>query len=50
VAEALWGDYRRGGRQDKPSFLKEFLPASNLRAAMNKGREGVPKRQRRHLV
>ena len=31
-------------------FLKEFLPAGNLRAAMSKGREGVPKRQRRHLV
>jgi radical SAM superfamily enzyme YgiQ (UPF0313 family) len=50
VAEALWSDYRRSGRQDKPSFLKEFLPAGNLRSAMSKGREGVPKRQRRHLV
>jgi radical SAM superfamily enzyme YgiQ (UPF0313 family) len=50
VAEALWSDYRRGGRQDKPSFLKEFLPAGNLRSATSKGREGVPKRQRRHLV
>ena len=50
VAEALWSDYRRGGRQDKPSFLKEFLPAGNLRSAMSKARAGVPKRQRRHLV
>jgi radical SAM superfamily enzyme YgiQ (UPF0313 family) len=50
VAEALWSDYRRGGRQDKPSFLKEFLPAGNLRSAISKSRASVPKRQRRHLV
>jgi hypothetical protein len=50
VAEALWSDYRRGGRQDKPSFLKEFLPAGNLRTANSKARTGVPKRQRRHLI
>ena len=25
VAEALWRDYQRGGRKDKPSFLKDFL-------------------------
>jgi hypothetical protein len=50
VAEALWSDYRRGGRQDKPSFLRQFLPAGNPRTALSKGREGVPKRQRRHLV
>ena len=27
VAEALWRDYQRGGRRDKPDFLREFLPA-----------------------
>jgi len=49
-AEALWSDYHRGGRQDKPSFLKESWPAGNLRLANSKARTGVPKRQRRHLV
>jgi hypothetical protein len=50
TAQVVWQDYQRGGRQDKPSFLKEFLPAGNLRSAMGKDRAGVPKRQRRHLV
>ena len=27
VAETLWRDYQRGGRHDKPGFLKDFLPA-----------------------
>ena len=26
VAEILWRDYQRGGRRDKPAFLKAFLP------------------------
>jgi hypothetical protein len=26
VAETLWRDYQRGGRHDKPGFLKDFLP------------------------
>ena len=49
VAETLWSDYRRGGRHDKPGFLKEYLsneaadPASRNKAAL-------PKRQARHLV
>ena len=25
VAETLWRDYQRGGRHDKPCFLKDFL-------------------------
>jgi hypothetical protein len=27
AANALWHDYQRGGRHDKPGFLKDFLPA-----------------------
>ena len=26
VAETMWRDYQRGGRDDKPVFLREFLP------------------------
>src|SRR5207249_10396358 len=25
VAEVMWRDYQRGGRRDKPQFLREFL-------------------------
>jgi hypothetical protein len=49
TAEALWRDYQRGGRRDKPSFLKPFLPEkpepSELRRSV-----ALPKRQARHLV
>lgn len=27
AAEAMWRDYQRGGRNDKPAFLRAFLPA-----------------------
>jgi hypothetical protein len=48
VAETLWRDYQRGGRRDKPTFLREFLadalptPARKL--------DSPAKRQARHLV
>ena len=29
VAETLWRDYQRGGRHDKPVFLKDFLPVED---------------------
>jgi radical SAM superfamily enzyme YgiQ (UPF0313 family) len=49
VAEALWSDYKRGGRHDKPGFMKEFLTED---AAKPKTRDkaALPKRQARHLV
>jgi radical SAM superfamily enzyme YgiQ (UPF0313 family) len=50
VAEALWQDYRRGGRQDKPSFLKDFLSASTGQRSPRKAQPGAPKRQARHLA
>ena len=48
VAEALWHDYQRGGRSDKPAFLREFLPE----AAARPPRRPVAslKRQARHLA
>ncbi len=49
VAETLWRDYQRGGRFDKPGFMKDFLPASEPRAPRG-AKSGLPKRQARHLV
>jgi radical SAM superfamily enzyme YgiQ (UPF0313 family) len=46
VAETLWRDYQRGGRNDKPSFLREFL--SDAEAAPRRGKSPPLKRQARH--
>ncbi|MGB7767337.1 MAG: DUF4080 domain-containing protein [Verrucomicrobiia bacterium] len=50
VAEALWRDYRRGGRHDQPGFLKDFLPADETVIPLRKTKSILPKRQARHLV
>jgi radical SAM superfamily enzyme YgiQ (UPF0313 family) len=49
VAEKMWTDYQRGGRHDKPNFLKDYLPAQKIRAEP-KMKVDLPKRQARHLV
>ena len=49
VAETLWRDYRRGGRRDKPGFLKDHLPATEKIVALGRSRSLLPKRQARHL-
>ena len=49
VAEILWRDYRRGGRHDKPGFLKEFLSDENV-AQPRRTKTALPKRQARHSV
>lgn len=46
VAEILWSDYTRGGRRDRPEFLKRFELAAPLRRSAV---QGVPVRQGRHL-
>jgi radical SAM superfamily enzyme YgiQ (UPF0313 family) len=46
VAEAMWRDYQRGGRMDKPSFLIKHLPASP--ASPPPARTRSLKRQARH--
>ncbi len=47
VAIAVWRDYQRGGRYDKPGFLKELLADEpTVRAS----KSVAPKRQARHLV
>lgn len=49
VAPKLWNDYRRGGRHDKPGFLKDYLPEEEL-VMERKAKATLPKRQARHLV
>jgi len=49
VAETLWRDYRRGGRHDQPAFLKSLLPDETI-IPLRKNKNGIPKRQARHLV
>ena len=48
VAETLWRDYRRGGRHDKPGFLKEFISMAETVIPLRE--TTPPKRQARHLV
>jgi len=48
VAEALWRDYQRGGRSDKPSFLREFLPENDT--PISRRMRSSLKRQSRHLT
>ena len=50
VAEAMWRDYQRGGRHDKPGFLKSFLPVEEKAAPQRNVKTVLPKRQARHLV
>ena len=50
VAETLWRDYQRGGRHDKPAFLKDFLFTEEKVIPLRKTKTALPKRQARHLV
>lgn len=50
TAAVLWRDYQRGGRCDKPGFLREFLPADPARRRQSSGVGVLPKRQARHLA
>jgi hypothetical protein len=49
AAQALWRDYQRGGRRDKPGFLGEYLPRDD-EAAATITTPGGPKRQSRHTT
>ena len=50
VAETLWRDYKRGGRHDKPGFMKDFLLSEEPLLPSSKIKSSLPKRQARHLV
>ena len=49
VAEMMLRDYRRGGRHDKPAFLKDCLAEEKV-VSPRKTKTALPKRQARHLV
>jgi hypothetical protein len=49
VAETLWRAWQRGGRCDKPEFLRSLLPEEQAKA-MRSNRALVPKRQDRHIA
>jgi radical SAM superfamily enzyme YgiQ (UPF0313 family) len=48
VAAVMWRDYRRGGRGDKPGFLKHLLPAEETFPSPRRTHSALPKRQARH--
>jgi hypothetical protein len=48
VAAIMWRDYRRGGRRDKPGFLKHLLPAEEKFPPPRRTHSALPKRQARH--
>ncbi|MGD0086067.1 MAG: DUF4080 domain-containing protein [Verrucomicrobiota bacterium] len=50
AANPLWHDYQRGGRHDKPGFLKDFLPADKTVIPLPGTKATLPKRQARHLA
>jgi radical SAM superfamily enzyme YgiQ (UPF0313 family) len=50
VAEAIWQDYRAGGRRDKPGFLTNFLPKTEPREVPRMQIGSLPKRQARHVA
>ncbi len=50
VAETIWRDYQRGGRYDKPTFLKTFLTTETTATPASKTKPSLPKRQARHLA
>jgi radical SAM superfamily enzyme YgiQ (UPF0313 family) len=47
AARALWNDWQRGGRYDKPAFLNDYI--SSAEVEMARARFVGPKRQSRHL-
>jgi radical SAM superfamily enzyme YgiQ (UPF0313 family) len=48
VAEALWRDYVRGGRHDRPAFLKDLVEDGKA-VPLRRDKSALPKRQARHL-
>jgi hypothetical protein len=49
AAQAIWEDYRRGGRSDKPAFLRPFIDDSGSSMPVP-AKPLNPKRQARHLA
>jgi radical SAM superfamily enzyme YgiQ (UPF0313 family) len=49
AAETIWRDYQRGGRSDRPAFLRPYVGPADTRAIADV-RGGAPTRQARHLT
>ncbi|MGN6641685.1 MAG: DUF4080 domain-containing protein [Verrucomicrobiota bacterium] len=49
AAKAIWRDYQRGGRYDKPGFIKDLLTEEISERPVRAG-AALPKRQARHLA
>jgi radical SAM superfamily enzyme YgiQ (UPF0313 family) len=47
AAAVMWRDYQRGGRHDKPAFLKHLLPANEAPRPCPQTHPALPKRQAR---
>ena len=45
IAELMWEDYIRGGRRDRPAFLKQY----DLKSPQQKQAHSLPQRQARHV-
>jgi len=50
VVRALWNDYRRGGRSDRPEFLRPYLPLLGDSPLPVAGATSAPPRQARHAA
>jgi radical SAM superfamily enzyme YgiQ (UPF0313 family) len=50
VADKMWRDYQRGGRWDKPGFLKDLLSSDEPLLAISDEGKSLPKRQARRLA
>ena len=49
VATALWRDYQRGGRSDKPHCLRPYISETNTRVSRPSSKpDALPQRQARH--
>jgi hypothetical protein len=48
VANSLWRDYQRGGRKDKPVFLKDYLPKPAQNVSGKSASKLLPSRQALH--
>ena len=50
TAAVMWRDYQRGGRYDKPAFLKLLLSADDMPPPPRRTHPALPKRQARQLA
>jgi len=48
TAAVMWRDYQRGGRHDKPGFLKDLVSPNTAQAQSRGTRLWMPRRQARH--